>query len=330
MNSMTSDAAAPVEMVPLGAEPLPAALETLAGKAANYARKTRAAATEKAYAKDWGDFESWCRMMRLDPLPATPATVGTYLTALVDRGLAVATLTRRLAAISTAHRLAGHRLDTHHPAIHDLLRGIRREHGVAQRRVTAATTEVVQAMVTTCDESLIGLRDRALLLLGFAAALRRSEIVALEVTDVAVVAEGLRLTVQRSKTDPEGAGAVIGVVRTGSATCPVRAVQAWLEAVAITAGRVFRAVDRHGNVGAALSDQSVALIVKRRAGAVGLDPKDFSGHSLRAGLATAAASQGVEERIIQRQTRHRSLTVLRSYIREGETFLGNASGRVGL
>ena len=195
------------------------------------------------------------------------------------------------------------------------MRGIRRQHGTAQRRVASATTGVVQAMAATCDQSLTGRRDRALLLLGFAAALRRSELVALDVTDIAVVAEGLRISIRRSKMDQDGAGGIIGVVRTGTPTCPV--------AAGIKAGRVFRRV-----VGAALSDQSVALLVKKRARVVGLEGDDFSGHSLRAGLATtAAAASGVEERIIQRQTRHRSVTVLRGYIRTGEVFTGNASGR---
>jgi integrase len=184
-------------------------------------------------------------------------------------------------------------------------------------------------MAASCDDTLIGRRDRALLLLGFAAALRRSELVALAVADMAVVAEGIRLTVRRSKTDQDAAGAVIGVVRTGTPSCPVAALTAWLAAAGITDGRLFRRVDRHGRIGAALSDQSVALVVKRRAALVGLDAAAFSGHSLRAGLATAAAAHGVEERLIMRQTRHVSLTV-RRYIRDGEVFLGNASGRVGL
>jgi integrase len=315
-------------VIPAAGETPPPALAELAHRAADYARQTSAASTRAAYAKDWRDFENWCAAMHLDALPAAPATVGTYLADLAGR-LAVATLTRRLAAISTAHRLAGHRLDTRHPAIHDLMRGIRRAHGTRQRRVAPATTTVVQAMAATCDDSLLDLRDRALLLLGFAAALRRGEIVALDASDIAVVAEGLRIAVRRSKMDQDGAGELVGVVRTGTATCPVAAVQAWLAAAAITEGRAFRAVDRHGRVGAALSDQTVALIVKRRAALVGLDATDFAGHSLRAGLATAAATNGVEERIIMRQTRHVGTTV-RRYIRDGEMFVGNASGRVGL
>jgi integrase len=317
--------------LPAGTAPSPTAiaLDDLLGRAADYARQTSAPSTRREYARDWAAFTGWCAAMGLDPLPADPAVVGTYLASLAGR-LAVATLTRRLAAISTAHRLAGHRLDGGHPAIRDLMRGVRREHGTRQRRVAPATTSVVQAMAASCGTSLLDLRDRALLLLGFAAALRRSELVALAVNDIAFVAEGARVTVTRSKTDQEGAGEVIGVVRTGTPTCPVTALQAWLEAAGITEGPVFRAVNRHGRPSPALSAQAVALIVKRRATAIGLDATVFAGHSLRAGLATAAAANEVEERVIQRQTRHRSLTVLRSYIRAGEVFVGNASGRVGL
>jgi hypothetical protein len=151
-----SPAPAPAASPP--APPLPAALslDDLAERAAGYARQTSAAATRRAYAKDWADFERWCAAAGLAALPAAPATVGTYLASLAGR-LAVATLTRRLAAITTAHRLAGHRLDSRDPAIHDLMRGIRRAHGTAQRRAAPATTGVVQAMAATCDASLIGL-----------------------------------------------------------------------------------------------------------------------------------------------------------------------------
>ncbi len=325
---MTDPITLPVPAAEPPLPPAPADLDTLACKAAAYARATSAETTRKAYARDWIDFAHWCRAMHLSPMPAAPATVGTDLTALAER-LAAATLTRRLAAISTRHRLAGHRLDTKHPAIHDCLRGIRRSLGTAQRRVEPATTEVVQAMVTSCDASLLGLRDRALLLLGFAAALRRSELVALDVGNISVVAEGLRVTIKRSKTDQERAGEVVGVVRTGTATCPVAALQTWLAAAGISEGRAFRAIDRHSRIGTGLTEQSVALIIKRRAAAIGLDPATFAGHSLRAGLATAAAANGVEERVIMRQTRHVGVTV-RRYIRDGEVFVGNASGRVGL
>lgn len=326
---MSPNDALPVLPDPAAETPLTATLAGLAGRAADFTRAGTAGSTRKAYEKDWRDFTAWCADHDVVPLPALPQVVGLYLTHLAGR-LAVATLGRRLAAISTAHRLHGHRLDTRHPAIRDVLRGIRRTRGTAQRRVAAATTPLLRTMLSTCEDTLLGRRDRALLLLGFAAALRRSELVALTVEDLTSVPEGLRVHLRRSKTDQEGAGETIGVVRTGSATCPVNALQVWLTVAAITDGRLFRRVDRHGNLGAALSDQSVALILKKRAALAGLDAAVFSGHSLRAGFATSAARHGVEERLIMRTTRHRSLPVLRTYLRDGELFLGNASGRVGL
>jgi integrase len=261
--------------------------------------------------------------------PARPETVGLYLSAMAAT-LQVSTLERRLAAIAVAHRLAGHQLDTRHPAIRDVLRGIRHAHGSARRQAAAATVDLVKAMVASCDDALLGRRDQALLLLGFAGAFRRSELVALQVEDVVEEESGLRLTIRRSKGDQAGAGQVVGISRTGSATCPVAALAAWREAAAIAAGPLFRSVDRHGRIGDSLSDKAVALVVKRRAELAGLDPALFSGHSLRAGLATSAAAHGLEERDIQRQTRHRSLTVLRRYIRDGDLFRANVSGRVGL
>lgn len=305
------------------------ALIAAVGQARAYASEAIAEATRRAYRGDWLCFSTWCVENGTSPLPATPETVGGYLAKKAET-LRVATLERRLASIATAHRLAGHQLDTRHPGIRDVLRGIRRQHGSAQRQAAPATVDMVKAMVGTCDGSVIGLRDRALLLAGFAGAFRRAELVALDAEDMEEVTEGIRITVRRSKSDQDGEGQVVGISRTGSETCPVEALAAWRTAAGITEGRLFRSVDRHGRVGGSLSDKAVALIVKRRAEAAGLDPQRFSGHSLRAGLATSAAAAGAEERDIQRQTRHRSVTVLRRYIRDGELFRRNVSGNVGL
>lgn len=299
------------------------------GRSREYARMATAEATRRGYRSDWACFTAWCDGERVEALPAAPAVVGAYLAAKAE-SLRVATLERRLATIATAHRAAGHQLDTRHPAIRDVLRGIRRQHGSAQRQAAAATTELVKAMVGRCDGSPIGLRDRALLLVGFAGALRRAELVALRVEDIEESAEGLRITIRRSKGDQAGAGQVVAIVRSRAETCPVAALTTWRAAAEVAEGYLFRSVDRHGRVGDSLSDKAVALIVKRRAEAAGLDPERFSGHSLRAGLATSAAAAGAEERDIQRQTRHKSVVVLRRYIREGELFRANVSGRIGL
>jgi site-specific recombinase XerD len=312
------------------AQAVSSALQDAAGRAADYARAAHAANTRRAYQADWRDFARWCEEAEVTALPAEPATIGTYL---ADRAATrtVATLARRLAAISTAHRLAGHHLDTRHPAIRTVMQGIRRTHGTAPRRANPIRTSMLRALLDTCGtKKLIDRRDRALLLLGLASALRRSELAALTVANVDFVAEGVKLDVARSKTDQEGAGQFVGVVATGSETCPVAALRAWLEIAGITEGAVFRAINRHGRIANRLSDRAIALIVKRRAAAASLDPTAHSAHSLRAGCATEAAARGVEERDIGRHTRHHSIPVLRGYIRAGSLFVSNASARLGL
>jgi integrase len=300
-------------------------------RAEHYARASRAYATRRAYRSDWVHYEAWCRTNSLAALAATPQVVGAYLAAHAA-ALAPATLGRRLSSIAVAHRLAGHQLDTRHPALRDVMAGIRRERGTAPRRAAPATTDIIRRMASACDvRTLIGLRDRALVLVGFAGAFRRSELVSLDRYYLAFGSEGVRITLRRSKGDQEGAGEVVGVARIeGSFTCPVAALEAWLAIAHIDEGPAFRSVDRHGRVAAtALDDRAVARVVQKLAAAVGLDPSVYSGHSLRAGFATSAAAHGIEERRIAKQTRHKS-DVVRTYIRDGEVFVRNASSEVGL
>lgn len=190
----------------------------------------------------------------------------------------------------------------------------------------------LRRILDALPETLPGTRDRALLLLGFAGALRRSELVGIDVADLEFVAAGLIVHLRRSKTDPAGAGREIGIpLGQNPATCPVAAVKAWLTAGDVGAGPVFRAINKYGNVAQTrLSDAAVVQIVKRSAYAAGLDPRRFAGHSMRAGLATQAAMNGVAEADIQRQTGHKSVAMLRRYVRLGSLFLNNASGKVGL
>ena len=210
--------------------------------------------------------------------------------------------------------------------------GIRRTKGTAQRGKAPAVTSVVRAMVEGAPDRLLGLRDRALLLLGFAGAFWRSELVALDVEDLEFTAAGLVVTQRRSKTDQEGEGRKVGIPYGANPdTCPVRAVREWLDEAAVTLGPVFRSVNRHGQVQPGrLSDKAVALVVKRHAPAAGVDPARYAGHSLRAGLATAAAAAGASERSIMNQTGHRSLPTLRRYIRDGQLFRDNAAAAAGL
>jgi len=187
-------------------------------------------------------------------------------------------------------------------------------------------------MIATLPNNMIGTRDKALLLLGFAGAFRRSEIASLMVEDLTFSRDGITVLLRRSKTDQEGEGRKIGIPYGSNIdTCPVRAIEDWLQASSITTGPLFRSVNKGGKVQASpLCDKAIALIVKRTAEAAGLNPADYGGHSLRAGLATSAAMAGVEERVIMKQTGHRSVNMVRKYIRDGSLFRENAAAKIGL
>jgi site-specific recombinase XerD len=316
------------DLIPLPAAPLAVPMDA----ARRYAAQSRADSTARAYRSDWRDFATWCEGVHTAPLPAQPATVAAYVAALAEQGKKPATIARRLAAISQAHQLAGHDSPSRTEAVRSVMKGIRRAHGTAQRQVAPATTPIVKAMVDSLPATLAGKRDQALTLLGFAGAFRRSELVSARVDDVAFTADGLVFTLRRSKTDQEGQGTRKGIpYGTNPSTCPVRALRAWLDAAGITDGPLFRGVDRWGTVAPrALSDRAVADIIKRAAAAAGHDAATFSGHSLRAGLATSAAAAGVAERSIMQQTGHKSERMVRRYIRDGALFRENAAGKVGL
>ena len=210
-------------------------------------------------------------------------------------------------------------------------RDVRRTLGTAQRQVRPVTVPELRSMLAGLRTDRRG-RDRALLLLGFAGALRRNELVGLDVADVTEGADGLTIHLRRSKTDQEGAGRTIGSpYGSNLATCSVRAWRAWLDLSSITEGPAFRPVDRHGHIRTArLSGQTVALVLKRLASRAGFDPHEVAGHSLRAGLATSTAAAGVPERVIAEQTGHRGTAMLRRYIREGSLFRENAASALGL
>lgn len=305
-------------------------LDRLHQAAMDFADQAIAANTKRAYRAAWADFASWCGAAGLRALPADPTTVGLYL---ADRAakLKTSTLQLRLSAITQAHRLAGHELDTRDPRIAQVWKGIKRSKGTAPKGKVPIVTADLRRMVAALPESLLGIRDRAILLLGFAAACRRSELVAFDVEDVTLTSAGLVIAVRRSKTDQDGRGSMKGVPHGNhSETCPVRAYLAWLEAAKIETGPVFRSINRHGRIGDRLSDKSVALVVKRTAKAAGLDPTKVSGHSLRAGLATAAAAAGVSTFSIMDQTGHKKVETTRAYIRLGSLFTDNVAARVGL
>jgi len=280
--------------------------------------------TRRAYRADMTIFVAWCDGRGLPPLPSAPGTVALFLSAEADAGVKPSTITRRLAAIKFAHEAAGLDSPTVHKDVVAVMRGIRREKGNAPVKKRAATAEVVKEMVRNCPDTLTGKRDRALLLLGFAGAFRRSELVALEVSDLEEVNGGLRVTIRKSKTDQEGAGQVIAVPR-GGLFCPVQAVLDWLGAAGIDAGPVFRGVGKGGRVGAgALSDKSVADLVKSYAGKIGLDGAEFGAHSLRAGFVTSAAEGGASIFKMAEVSRHKSTDVLAGYVRSANLFKDHA------
>ena len=234
--------------------------------------------------------------------------------------------------ISQAHKAADLPSPTTSSLVSRTHAGIRRTVGTAQNGKAPALVDDLKHMLEKLPSTRVGLRDRALLLLGFAGAFRRSELVSLDVGDLEFTRAGLIVTLRKSKTDQEGKSRRLGIPYGSSEqTCPVRSLQAWLESARIVEGAVFRSLDRFHRVQPGrLSDKAVALVVKRRAKAVGLDPARYAGHSLRAGLATSAAAAGASERVIMSQTGHRSADMVRRYIREGSLFQSNPAGMVGL
>ncbi len=306
-------------------------LAEIAADARDFVAASRAENTTRVYRTGWAQFTAWCDEHGVVGLPAGADTVACFVADLA-KDAKPATIDLRLAAISAAHRAAGHNSPTKEEAVRLVRRGVRRTLGTAQRQVRPLTVPELRTMLEGLGTDPAGCRDRALLLLGFAGALRRSELVGLDVADITEGSEGLTVRLRRSKTDQEGAGRIIGIpYGSNPITCPVRAWRAWLEVSGITEGAAFCPVDRHGRIGTTrLSAPAVALVLKRHAARAGLDPVEFAGHSLRAGLATSAAAVGVPERVIAIQTGHKGTAMLRRYIREGSLFRENAAGAVGL
>ena len=289
-----------------------------------YALAEKSAGTRKAYKADLDDFATWCARTGAPAAPATSESVAAYLAALADAGKAASTIMRRHAAIAYAHR----RLELPDPTgserVKQVLRGIRREIGTAAKQKAPATVKFVRAMLKVLPDTIAGKRDRALLLLGFAAALRRSELVALDVAHIERQPEGILIRIARSKTDQEGAGQFVAVPR-GTKLKPIVALDAWLEAAGIISGPIFRPINKGGRVlPERLTDQSVALVIKRHATAAKLDPSLFAGHSLRAGFVTSALEDGADTLRVMDQTRHRSVETLRKYDRRAKAFAAHA------
>ena len=289
-----------------------------------YLAAEKADATRRAYASDFAHFTAWCEAAGEPFLPASPLSTGRYLASLADSRLKPSTIVRRCSAIRFFHRAAGHEPPTNAEGVKAVMRGIRRKLGTAPNRKAPATAEAITAMIDKLPATIAGIRDRALLLIGFAAALRRSEIAALDVPDLERSSDGVCIHIRRSKTDQVGEGYEISVPA-GAKLKPVAALDAWLKAAKIQEGAVFREVHRSGSVlSNRLTTHSVARIVKRAARAAGLDGAMFSGHSLRAGFVTSALENGADIFQVMDVTRHREPRQLKVYDRRARGFKNHA------
>ena len=306
--------------------------DLLSDKIRAYISASKSPSTVRAYRSALKVFEGWCHRNGIeDPFPASPEMVSAYV---ADKAtvLSVSSLQKHLAALGEAHRMAGVDSPTSSPQVTTIMKGIRRTHGTTQRGKSPLLVRHIRRICEELPSKTIGHRDRCLILLGFAGALRRSEVVGLDLSDLDFRDEGLVISIRRSKTDQEMHGRKIGIpYGSNPETCPVRATRAWMDTLQAESGPLFRAVDRHSRISEGrLCGRAVCLIVKRRVSKIGLDPVNFGGHSLRAGLATEAAKAGLDAVAISRQTRHRSLNTLKGYIRMGNLFTNNAAAAVGL
>jgi len=303
---------------------LPASIEPELAAAVDLAKAEKAPSTRKAYRTDFRLFEAWCETKGATALPAAPETVASFLAAQAGAGIKPSTIARRVAAIRYAHKLAGMVTPTDSEAVKATVRGIRRTFGGAKVRKAPAVAAKMLSMVAHAPDRLTGLRDRALLLLGFAGAFRRSELVALDIADTEQTEAGLRVTIRKSKTDQEAQGETIAITR-GDVACPVNALRDWLVAAGIEAGPIFRPINKAGVVATTrLSDRSVANIVKAYADSAGFDATTFSGHSLRSGFLTSAAGKGASIFKMMDVSRHKSVETLRGYVRDAELFKDHA------
>jgi integrase len=260
-------------------------------------------------------------------MPAEPENIAVYLSSLATAGRKVSTIRRRCAAIAHVHQSMGASDNpTAHPGVKSVLAGITRKLGSAPTKKAALTVQMLERVLRKIPHDLPGLRDRALLLVGFAGALRRSELVALDVADIGRHPKGIVLTLRRSKTDQAGEGKTKAVPH-GRRLKAVAALDAWIAAAGITAGPIFRGVRGSRTLPGRLSTNQVALIIKARAKAVGLDPKVFAGHSLRSGFVTSAADFGASLQSIADHAAHKRLDTTRGYVQVADAFKDHSGKR---
>ena len=304
--------------------------EGLSDQVLDLVRASRAASTLTAYAADWRRFDTWCSSVGRGSTPASPSTLAEYLGELARRGQRPATIERARVGIGQAHALRGLPSPAKDPLISELMKGVRRTLGVAQKEARPIDVDELHRVVEGQPATEMGLRNRAMLVMGFMGALRRSELVALDVDDVVIERRGLLVNIRRSKTDQEGRGARIGLPLQRGDVCPVKTFEAWREArsrVVVDDDALFVSLGRRGR-GRRLHDQAVWRVLLEAAERANVDVEKLSAHSLRAGFATAAAKAGRPESATRRVTRHRSVAMLLKYVRIDDPL--NAAAGCGL
>ena len=291
-------------------------LETL-----NNLKMSKANNTIRAYKSDFKDFSRFCIKNGLKSFPTEPKTISLYLTYLSSSSK-MSTLKRRIASISVVHRLKGYYIDTKHPIIIENLMGIRRKMGSYQKSkkpiLVNELKEIIQAIdkVNKSEERIV--RDKAIILTGFAGGFRRSELVSIDYDDLEFLTEGVKIFIKRSKTDQSGEGMTKALPYFGNKEfCPVTFLKKWLDISKIKKGLIFN-----------ISDKSVVLLIKKYISVAGLDSRKYSGHSLRSGFATVSADFGADERSIMNMTGHKTTQMVRRYIKEANLFKNNALNKI--
>jgi site-specific recombinase XerD len=297
-------------------------------------QSSKANNTVRAYKSDFNDFSLFCVKNSLKSLPSDPKIVSLYLTYLSTKEVKMSTLKRRLVSIGVIHRLKGYYLDTKHPSIIENIMGIKRRKGSVQKGKKPILINNLKQIINSIDEfnnqEIKKLRDRSIILIGFAGGFRRTELVSLDYDDLDIVTEGLKINLKRSKTDQFGEGSIKALPYfENSKYCPVLSIKNWIKYTNINSGPLFRRFAKGSKLTTSrLTDQTVALLIKKYLKLAGIENKDYSGHSLRSGFATSAAESGVEERSIMAMTGHKSTEMVRRYIKEANLFKNNALNKI--
>jgi len=297
-------------------------------------QSSKANNTVRAYKSDFNDFGLFCAQNGFKSLPSEAKVVSLYLTHLSTKDIKMSTLKRRLVSIGVIHKLKGHYLDTKHPIIIENIMGIKRRKGSIQKGKKPLLINNLKIIINVIDEynknEIIKLRDRSIILMGFSGGFRRSEIVSLDYDDLDFVNEGLKINLKRSKTDQFGEGLMKGLPYfDNNQYCPVLSLKNWIEISNIRSGPLFRRFSKNSKLSEnRLTDQTVALLIKKYLKLAGIDSKNYSGHSLRSGFATSAAESGAEERSIMAMTGHKSTEMVRRYIKEANLFKNNALNKI--